>query len=276
MVKFECKIAGFRNLIDAISQIVSDVVFVFTKKGIKLQCMDTSHVGLIMLSLPRSTFIRYTFTAGENTTEEKVGMNLVSFLKILKCAQAKDTCIISTSSDNNDHLNIEFTNSSHAFEYEMKLLDLPYSPIDIPERDDDATIVFPSSDFQTLIKDLSPLGAEVYISANDQNISFTIESDTGKGMYTIEYKDPSTNEAGVICTEYEETVKQLFSLKYLSNFSKACSFCEKVELRMKDEYPLVMRFPLPRMSDCLITDDDGTQQQNYGILLFFLAPKIEE
>jgi proliferating cell nuclear antigen len=157
----------------------------------------------------------------------------------------------------------------------MKLMELSYTPIDIPARDDDAVIVFPSGDFQNLIKDLSPLGTDVSIIADESNISFSIESDTGKGTYTIEYKDANQADAGVICSEFEESVKQLFSLKYLSNFSKSCSFCQKVELRMKDENPLVMRFPLPRLSDCLITDDNS-QQQNFGILLFFLAPKIED
>jgi DNA polymerase III sliding clamp (beta) subunit (PCNA family) len=77
----------------------------------------------------------------------------------------------------------------------------------------------------------------------------------------------------VVCTEFNNAVTQLFSLKYLSTFSKACSFCPKVELRLSDQQPLVIRFPLPRMSDNLIDDDN---KDGYGILLFFLAPKIED
>lgn len=262
MVKFECKVSVFRNLIDAISKTVSEVVFVFSKKGVKLQSMDSNHVGLIMLSLPKSTFIRYN-CAGE----EKLAFSLASFLKILNCASSKDDCSLSYKSGE-DHLLIEFTNDSRSFEYEMKLLDIEYKSIDIPPRDDDAVIVFPSSEYQNLIKDLSALGTEVYISANSDSVNFSVESDIGKGTYTIDYQEDS-----VECKEFEEECSQLFSLKYLSNFSKPCGFCDKVEIRMKDQHPLIVRFPLPKMSDCLIDLDDDT---NYGILLYFLAPKIEE
>ena len=77
MVKLECKVSVFRSLIDSISKIVSEVVLVFSDKGVKLQCMDTNHVGLIMLSLPKSTFISYKCEG-----EEKLGFSLTSFLKI--------------------------------------------------------------------------------------------------------------------------------------------------------------------------------------------------
>jgi proliferating cell nuclear antigen len=287
-IKLECNVSTFRNLIDSISKIVSDVVFVFTPKGVKLQCMDSNHVGLIMLSLPKTTFKKYTCTK-----EEEIGMNLLSFIKILNCASSKDVCILTSSPTAPDVLLIEFSNESRSFEYEMKLMQLDFSAIEIPERDDDAVITFPSSALQNLIKDLSPLGAEIYIHADEKFISFSIESDTGKGTYKIEYKDtPQSGASGdtddedssdggeaitlqgtsVVCDEFTNAVTQLFSLKYLSTFSKACSFCPKVELRMADSQPLVIRFPLPRMSDNMIDSEDT----GFGVLLFFLAPKIED
>lgn len=263
MVKLECKVSTFKSLIDSVAKIVSDVVLVFSDKGVKMQCMDPNHVGLVMMSLPKSTFQRYKCKG-----EEKIGMNLETLLKILKVAGSSDDCCLSTEDSDPDTIDIEFTNDDRTFEYSMKLLDLVYSPIQIPDRDDDAVIVFPSKEFQAMIKDLGALGNEVTIAADEESIGFSIESDNGKGTYTVEYQDD-----GVSCKEYENDVSQLFALKYLSGFSSACTFCEKVELRMKDEQPLAIRFPLPKMSNCMIDMDDN---QNYGILLFFLAPKIED
>ena len=263
MVKFECKVSTFRSLIEAITGVIPDALMVFTDKGVKMQCMDPNHVGLVMLSLPKSTFVRYKCTG-----EEKLGMSLQTLLKILKIGAATDDCTISTDPKHSDTIDIEFSNDSRTFEYSMKLLDIDYNPIAIPDRDDDAVIVFPSKDFQAIIKDISALGDEVTIAADEESVGFSIESDTGKGSYTVEYQDD-----GVECREYEDEVSQLFALKYLNGFSKACGFCEKVELRMKDEQPLAIRFPLPKMSNCMIDLDDDA---NYGILLFFLAPKIED
>jgi len=297
MLKLECNVAVFRNLIDSIGKIVSEVVMVFTKKGVKLQCMDTNHVGLIMLSLPKTTFVKYTCA-----TDQQLGINLTSFIKILNCAAPKDVCVLSTDPLEPDLLQVEFSNRLRAFQYSLKLMDLAYSPIDIPDRDDDVVVVFPSYELQSVIKDLSPLGAELRVQAGPTSITFNVESDTGKGTYKIDYKklpsDNSSNDASssssssstddatapatanasistaVACTEFNGSVKQLFSLKYLSNFSKACSFCDKVELRLKENQPLVIRFPLPRMSDNLIVPESGAA--NFGILLFFLAPKVED
>lgn len=263
MVKLECKVSVFKNLIEAVANIVSEVVLVFSNKGVKMQCMDPNHVGLVMLSLPKSTFQRYKCDA-----EEKIGLSLATLLKILKVAGISDDCCMSTEDADPDTVDIKFINNDRTFEYNMKLLDLQYDAIQIPDRDDNAVIMFPSKEFQAIIKDLSALGDEVTITANEDSIGFSIESDNGKGSYTLEYKDE-----GVECVEFEEKLSQLFAIKYLNSFSKACSFCDKVELRMKDEQPLAIRFPLPKMSNCLI---DLNDDQSHGILLFFLAPKIED
>lgn len=267
MVKLECKVSVLKSLIVAISKIINEVVLVCTSKGVKLQSMDSNHVGLIMLSLPKSTFTKYTCKLEKSVENEQIPINLPSLLKILDCAQANDSCVLSTDPKTPDIIDIELTNETRSFEYSMKLMDLEYAPIDIPTRDDDAIITFPSGVFQNLIKDLMPLGVDAHITADADTISFGVESDSGKGKYTIEYKDNN-----VECSEFEEAVTQMFSLKYLSDFSKACSFCQRVELRLKDEHPLIMRFALPKMSICNIDLDDNA---NYGTLLFFLAPKMD-
>jgi proliferating cell nuclear antigen PCNA len=148
----------------------------------------------------------------------------------------------------------------------MKLLDLEHQSMDIPERDDDIVVTFPSLLFQNLIKDLIILGQEVHIIAEEEHVKFKVESDTGKGGYTLPFKENSIESS-----EYVNDVSQLFSLKYLSNFTKPCSFCQRLELRMKENDPLVLKFELPGMTTRLIDNDES-----YGTLVYFLAPKVDE
>lgn len=257
----KCKVGAFRSLMETIEQLTHEVNFLINKEGLHIQCMDTNHVALVSLNVPPKAF--NTFSC---KNEKTIGLSLTSFLKILKCAQPKDDFEMCPSDESEDVVYLEFSNDKRTFSYDLKLLDLPFSPLNIPSRDDDAIIHMNSDDFRDIISDLSKLGTEVAIEPGDEEILFVIESDEGKGQFEIKYDDDVKKIA------LEEEVSQLFALKYLVHFAKACSFCDMVELRMKEGNPLMVEFPLPKLSSCMIDIDT----KNYGSLLFFLAPKIDD
>jgi proliferating cell nuclear antigen len=247
---------------ETIEQLTHDTTILINKEGFHIQCMDTNHVALVSLNIPPRAFNSF-----ECKDEKTIGLSLTSFMKILKCAQPKDDFEMCPSDETDDVIFLEFSNEKRTFSYDLKLLDLPYSPLNIPSRDDDAIIHMNTTDFREVIADLGKLGTEVAIEPGEDEILFVIESDEGKGQFEIKYDDDVKKIA------LEEEISQLFALKYLAHFAKACTFCDLVELRMKDGNPLMVEFPLPKLSSCMI-DTGGSI--SYGSLLFFLAPKIDE
>ena len=107
------------------------------------------------------------------------------------------------------------------------------------------------------------LGTEVTVKPKDDKIYFEVKSDQGTGNFELAYNEDCKK------VDISEEIEQKLSLKYMNHFAKACSFCKSVEIRMKDENPIIIEFPLTRMSGCLINADD-----DFGSILFFLAPKI--
>ena len=268
-MKLECKLSNLRSLIAALSIVNSELVIECNSKGIKSQCMDSNHVGLVMFTIPKKSFKKYTC---EST--ERLGLNLDALSKILACGDSKDDCILSTSKKDPDVVNVTFFNNLRTIDYDLKLLDLSHQDLSIPSRDEDIVVTFPSSQWKNIISDISKLGDDVIIKATQTQVHFKFTSDAGSGTLAVEYSDEL-----VQCKEYESDVSQMFALKYLKDFSKACDFCSDIELRMLDKNPVILRFSLPKMSGCMIdTADDGTntQTKGYGTLLYFLAQKVND
>ena len=95
-----------------------------------LQGMDSSHVSLISLLLKTRGFEKFRCDR-----DILLGMNLLSFSKILKCAANEDSMLIKYQEDS-DVISLVFENETQdkCAEYEMKLLSLDQEHLSIPVR----------------------------------------------------------------------------------------------------------------------------------------------
>ena len=256
-----CKTGPFRYLLETIKELETDVNFQITKEGLSLQCMDRNHVALVSLNIPAKSFEKF-----KCKVDTVIGVNLDTFLTIIKCASGpKDDLVIEPIVGGGDDIVcIKLVGEERNLSYEMKLMDIDSNPLKIPARDNDVVLQMNSSTYKQIFADMIKLGSEVVIKPHKDRVYFEVRSDQGVGNFDLEYTDDNCKNV-----ELNEEIDQKLALKYLNHFAKACTFCKKVELRMKDENPLIVEFQLPRMSSCLIDPDD-----NFGSILFFLAPKI--
>lgn len=153
-------------------------------------------------------------------------------------------------------------------EFDMKLMDIDSEHLGIPDTQYDAVVRLSSAEFARITRDLTNVGDSVRISVSKEGVSFSAEGDIGKANLTLkqgsgtaanadddedsEDDEPkkkkrkgasSSNkddETVPVRIELQQSVSLTFSLKYLSNFSKAAPLSREVALHMSNEVPLLV------------------------------------
>ena len=136
-------------------------------------------------------------------------------------------------------------------------MDLMIDKVDVPPAEFASVLRIPSSDFQKLCRDMNQLADEIEIKSSGNELMFSISNDwvnqetiikeslSGGGMSYIQNLAP------------DEVIQGVFSLRYLVLFSKCTNLCQNIEIYLKNDYPIIIRYNVA----------------NLGEVKFCLAPK---
>ncbi|KAI9009661.1 DNA polymerase delta processivity factor [Gaertneriomyces sp. JEL0708] len=247
--------AVLKKLLDAIKELVTDANFECNDSGIALQAMDNSHVALVALLLRSQGFEHYRCDRGHS-----LGVSLVSLSKILKCAANDDTLTLKSEEDG-DVLSLVFEspNVDRISEYDLKLMDIDSEHLGIPDTAYDAVVKMSSTEFQRICRDLSVLSESVTIDIDKEGVKFTAGGEIGSGSVRIKQGASVDDTKGLSTSiELNQAVSLTFSLKYLTNFTKATPLSDTVTLSMSNDIPLLVEYTI----------------SDVGYIRFYLAPKI--
>jgi proliferating cell nuclear antigen len=142
-------------------------------------------------------------------------------------------------------------------------MDLDDNDIDIPETAFNSIITMPSSDLHTLCKQYKEFADKVDIKSVGDKVIFSFQGDETNGRSCLH-----NNENGLIVQKCgdddasgdDEIVQAKFLLKYLVLFSKAYNLSNTVEIFLKNDYPMVLKYSIADL----------------GTLKFCLAPLVED
>lgn len=148
---------------------------------------------------------------------------------------------------------------SYVFSYQVSLLALTEEKLDaIPSTNFQAVVSIPSVAFQRVLRCCEKRGDFVQITTQNQTkdknfLVFVTEGDEASLVFHMRYQvDPKT-WTGDSCIKQD-----LYSLKYLSQFTKATSLSSYVTLYLSDDFVLAIKYNI------------GT----IGEITFCLAPRI--
>lgn len=227
------------NIVESVKDLNPHVNFDFTAQGLQFQTMDTAHVSLSHLTLPKDVFKEYS--CGKVIA---LGMNLRSLSLVLKGSKG-----FVTMQANKDKLKIGVEKNSGYANYTLHLFNVEGNYLRLPTDNYDAKAEIASTAFGKVMKDMSEFNDTCTLHIADK-LCVSASGDIG----TVEWKS-SISECHV-----EECVKPLlFSLTYLQLFAKAYTVSKSIVLEMRGEEPLRVTFPI-----------------GSGFLRFYLAPKLED
>jgi proliferating cell nuclear antigen len=177
------------------------------------------------------------------------GINISNTFKLLKTITNND--ILKLEINSREFMDIEIISESKKTntKFQLKLLDINESRIEVPDITMTTVTTLPSTDFQRLCRDMSNIGVDMEILRECNTITFRCNGDFANQETTIETIEKSDKMSG------------LYSLKYLNIFTKATSMCSSVQIIQESGNRfLILKYNVA----------------NLGELKFYLATTVSE
>ena len=237
--------SAFKSTFEVLKDILNDVNIYFRPDGMYVVTLDTARTSLIDMYLSADNFEEY------HCDQEEIiaGINISNTFKLLKTITNND--VLKMAINSKEYMDIEIISETKKTNsmFQLKLLDINESRIEVPDVAMTTITTLPSADFQRLCRDMSNIGTDIEICRESKNIHLKCEGDFANQETTIECPDESPKITG------------LYSLKYLNIFTKATSMCASVQIIQETGNRfLILKYNVA----------------NLGELKFYLATKVSE
>lgn len=237
--------AAFKSTFEVLKDILNDVNIYFKPDGMYIITLDTARTSLVDIYLAADNFEEYLC----EQEEVIAGINISNTFKLLKTITNNDVLTIEIHCK--EHMNIEIMSESKKTHttFQLKLLDINESRIEIPVMEMSIVTTLPSTDFQRLCRDMSNIGTDIEITRSGKDLRLRCEGDF------------ANQETIVECQDESPVITGLYSLKYLNIFTKATSMCASVQIIQETGNRfLILKYNVA----------------NLGELRFYLATKVSE
>ena len=243
----------FKTLIEALKEILTDANIEFTDSFVKIITMDPTQTILVHLKLENfdSYFCKHKIF---------VGVNMLNFFKLIRTLTNNDALTLFIDKTNTNQLGIRIENGekNSLTTYYLNLIEVNETTYQIPPAQFESIITMPSGEFNKICRDMiniseiieiKSVGSQMIFSCNGEFASQeTIIGETSNGLNFVK---PTTQD---------NIIQGYYNLKHLVLFTKCTNLCNSIELYMKNNFPIVIKFSVGSL----------------GNLKLALAPKIEE
>ena len=127
------------------------------------------------------------------------------------------------------------------------MLDRDEPDIQLPETEFATHITMPSADFQKICRDMTLLGAKT-VEIKNVNSSLTLSCKGHFASRTTVMGD-CDNEFSIQKKENGEIVTGNFSLPHLVLFTKCTNLCNNLEVHMKNDWFIMVRYVVANLGD---------------------------
>ena len=237
--------SAIKSTFEVLKDILNDVNIYFRPQGMYVVTLDTARTSLIDMFLAADNFEEY------HCEQEEIiaGINISNTFKLLKTITNNDVLTIEIKSKEFMDIEIMSESKKTSTKFQLKLLDINESRIEIPDVTMTSVTILPSADFQRLCRDMSNIGQDIEITRVGKELRLRCEGDFANQETSIECPDESPEMSG------------LYSLRYMNIFTKATSMCASVQIMQEEGNRfLILKYNVA----------------NLGDLKFYLATKVSE
>jgi proliferating cell nuclear antigen len=164
-----------------------------------------------------------------------------------------DNLTLYLPASNPNKLGIRMDNSekSTVTNYFLKLFDTDVEDIQIPNLNFTSIIHMPSVDLQKICRDMNALGEklDVEITSSGSDLIFKCMGDFAEQETIISEKNNSNMKVHKFGGGATEIVQGIFQLKHLVLFTKCTSLCPSIELYLKNDIPLILRYTVANLGE---------------------------
>jgi proliferating cell nuclear antigen len=237
----------WKNIVDALSGLVDEVVFIADEKSLHARAMDPSHVAMVNFELPKMAFGEY-----ECSGEVKLGINLEDMSRIMRRAGGGDELELSLDPEKN-RLSVTFRGTSIRT-FRIGLLDLTHEETPVPSITFNAEIKMTADALKEALKDAEVVSDHVTVEASPEDLEISAAGDTGG----VEVKLDKSSDA-LLELNVTENSSAMYALSYLMDMMKAAAASDTVTVQFSTSMPIKLEFNII----------------GGGNLTYWLAPRIE-
>jgi proliferating cell nuclear antigen len=236
---------AFRTLIEGLKEILVEANIEFDKNGIRIIDVDETHVVLTYLKLEAKNF-EYFYCPNQYI----LGVNMIYLFKLIKTLSNTDSLTLFLPASNPNRLGIKAENAEKntVNTWHMKLFDANVTRIDVPNTQFTTIINMPSTDFQKICRDFNQLAEKLEITSSGTDLVFRCIGDFVDGETVILSGTQGSVKVQNSATS-SEIVQGIYELKYLTMFTKCTNLCPSIELYLKNDYPLILRYMVANLGE---------------------------
>lgn len=240
--------SAFKILIEALKEMLTETNIEFDESGIKILALDISKTVLVHMKLDAQKFEYYYCKPKSVVT---IGVNMLNLHKLIKTINSNDVLTLYIDDQNENYLGIKIENGEkHAKTvYSLSLLDLDKKPIYCPPAEFNSVITLLSSDFQKICRDMNNLAEKVEIKNINNQLIFSCDGEFCKQETIISDNQNASNGTSITSKNTAEIVQGVYILKYLVVFTKCTNLCNIVDLYLKNDYPLIVKYNVASLGE---------------------------
>ena len=244
-VKF-ANILEWKSILQAINEIAEEVMFICNQEGITFRGLDSSHVSLLEITFPRSSFISF------NCTSTFFGISVSDFKTMINSASNNDQIELLIDTPNKMRI---FINGNLQMKYDLNLIEKSSINTPNPKINASSKISLSPDILIKIMSNIERVSENVKISSVDQKIQFS-----GSGIIGNATVDLEGNNADVSLLEITRDTSSIYSLEYMAKIIKNIGKASKnVNMQYGDKTPMHMLLEMPSSTK----------------VDYYLAPRIE-
>ncbi len=233
----------------AVKTLVEEATFEANSEGLSFRAMDPSHVALVDLTMPNSSFSSF-----EADKPFKFSVRVEDLVKLVGRSDAKDSIEISSTEE--DAIAVRLSNG-YKREFTIHLIESTSGAAPLPKLEFETKVTFTKAILEKVLGDISVVSDQVTIQASKDKITFSGKSDVGKAEINLGAKDADILEFKVTAES-----KATYSIDYITGILRALGgVTDTVELEYSTKKPLRLTMKL---------NDQGAKLWHY------LAPRVQD
>jgi proliferating cell nuclear antigen len=213
--------------------------------GVKIIALNQTRSVLVCMKLNARNFTEFKC----QQPELPIGVNLTSLSKALKALDKDDTLTLYIDDDDTNHLGIRIDSARNnkVINAKLNLMEMEDEPIDFSQADFDSFITMPSVGFQQTCRSMNSVNSEfVEIKSVENQLIFFCKGENGS--YEIIFGDDAEGD-GVDVENRKDIVQGIYELKHLMTFIKCTQVCNNIEIYMKNNYPLIIKYTVATLGE---------------------------
>jgi len=239
-------VSEWRSSLIAIGDIGDDAMFICSDEGITFRGMDPSHVALLEVHFPKSSFLEF------ECQPSFFGVNVRDFMNIITTTGDGDLVELSIKGKDSMKIKVE---GSLKMEFNLRLIERSEVNIPMPRIDVKSKISLAPNLFAKILGNIERVSELVMMNSLENGIEFSGKGDIGDARINLE-KGSTDLPLHNITEESISAYDIRLMIKIIKSIGKTCKV---VNMEYGNKTPVKMLFEMPSMA-----------KANY-----YLAPRIE-